>query len=176
MNQLHKKIIIALSGLVVLLGLDQWTKYLAVRYLKGSEPIPIIKGVLELEYLENRGAAFGILENKKVLFIIMATVISVLMGYLYMKIPSKKRYLPLNAICVVIMAGAIGNSLIDRPIHGFVIDFIYFKLINFPIFNVADCYVTISSVLTIILFTFIYKDEELDELAKTILPKSKSKA
>lgn len=78
---------------------------------------------------------------------------------MYQRIPLNRRFLPLNIIAVGIFAGAAGN-LIDRVIHHYVIDFFYFSLINFPIFNVADIYVTLSAVALIIAVLFYYKEED----------------
>lgn len=62
-------------------------------------------------------------------------------------------------MCILLAAGAIGN-FIDRVRFGYVRDFIYFKIINFPVFNVADCYVTVSVIIFIILILFVYKNED----------------
>ena len=94
----------------------------------------------------------------------------VLLAIVYQRIPLNRRFLPLNIIAVGIFAGAAGN-LIDRVIHHYVIDFFYFKLINFPIFNVADIYVVVACILFILLMLFYYKEEELGQ----IFPFMKSK-
>ena len=69
--------------------------------------------------------------------------------------------LPLRVLCVLIAAGGIGN-LIDRIFRGFVVDMIYFRLIDFPVFNVADIYVTVFTILLFVLILFKYSDEEFD--------------
>ena len=90
--------------------------------------------------------------------------------YVMAKLPAGRRFVPLEACLTVICAGAAGN-LIDRVSQGYVVDFLYFKLINFPIFNVADCYVTVGTAVLAILFLWYYKDEEFDML----YPKRKEK-
>lgn len=145
---------------VVLVGLDQLTKQLAQRYLIDG-PFVIWDGVFELHYSTNAGAAFGILQDKRGFFIVSTCVILAAVLYFYSKIPATKRYLPLNAVCVTVFAGAIGN-FIDRLRLQYVIDFLYFKLINFPVFNVADCYVTVSCVAFAFLLFFYYKDTDFD--------------
>ena len=70
------------------------------------------------------------------------------------------RYLPLLLVCELIFSGAIGN-FIDRVRQQYVVDFIYFSPIDFPVFNVADIYVTVGCALMVVLFLFYYKDEEL---------------
>lgn len=157
--------IFAILALILLIALDQFTKYLAVQFLAGSEPHILIPGVFELQYLENRGAAFGMLQDKKWLFVIMSGITLALIGYFYHKFPTTKRYLPLRMIAVLLAAGAVGN-MIDRVLNGYVVDFFYFSLINFPIFNVADCYVTISLALIIVLIFFYYKDEDFEFLSR----------
>lgn len=155
------RIALAAAVIALLIALDQWTKWLAVRYLAGGSPAVLIPGVLELRYLENHGAAFSILQNRQTFFRILTVLILALFTWLYLfRIPSGRRFRPLNFDCILLMAGAAGN-LIDRVRQGYVVDFIYFRLIDFPIFNVADCYVTVGAVLLVVLILFCYHDEEL---------------
>ena len=154
------KYIFGILALVVLIGFDQWTKYLAAHFLKGKEAIPLIPDVFELQYLENQGAAFGMFQNKIIFFVILTVVILLGIGFLYYKLPPTRHYFALHSLAVVLAAGAIGN-MIDRIQYHYVIDFLYFKCIQFPVFNVADCYVTISMILLCILVLFYYKDEDL---------------
>lgn len=149
----------ALLWTALLVAADQVTKYFAVLRLKGQKPFVLIKGVFEFSYLENRGAAFGILQGRTWLIIILVTVVMLGIFWLYVKMPEDKRYRPLRMLMVMAAAGAVGN-LIDRVRLGFVIDFLYFKLINFPVFNVADCYVTVAAALLFVLLLFYYKEED----------------
>lgn len=149
-------------GAVILLTLlDQWSKALAVLHLKGQEPLVLWEGVFELNYLENRGAAFGIFQGQKWAFVVMTLLVLAVIAYLYNRIPLGKRFHWMRLIGVALSAGAVGN-LIDRLARSYVIDFFYIELIDFPIFNVADCYVTFSAFLLIVLFLFYYKEEELE--------------
>jgi signal peptidase II len=157
-----KKLIIGIISGFLLIIIDQVTKHLATIYLKGSGPFVILDGIFELRYLENQGAAFGVLQNKFIFFVIITIVAVVLIAWFYLfRIPAGKRYVPLNIIAIMMLAGAIGN-FIDRIINHYVIDFFYFKLIDFPIFNVADIYVTVGTALLIILGIFYYKDSDYD--------------
>ena len=140
--------------------LDQFTKYLAANHLK-EQSIPIIEGVFRLQYLENRGAAFGLLQNQQLFFLLVGIITLVLIAYLYVRIPHTKRFLPLRICMISIVAGAVGN-MIDRIRLEYVIDFLYFELIDFPIFNVADIYATVATFGLIILVLFYYKEEDLD--------------
>ncbi|MCI8401210.1 MAG: signal peptidase II [Lachnospiraceae bacterium] len=146
----------------VLVGIDQLTKQLAQKYLMDG-PFVIWDGVFELHYSTNKGAAFGILQDRRLFFILSTCIILAAVLYFYSRIPLSRKYLPLRAVCVTIIAGALGN-FIDRLRLEYVIDFLYFKLINFPVFNVADCYITISCVAFAILIFFWYKEEDLDLL------------
>lgn len=157
------KWLVLVVGILILTALDQLTKHLAVFYLKGKESVSIIKNVFELTYVENRGAAFGILQNHREFFLILTAVALIAMAWVYWKIPAKKKYTPLSVILLVLMAGAIGN-MIDRGLQGYVVDFFYFKLIDFPVFNVADIYVTVSCFVAVILLLFAYKETDFEEI------------
>ena len=150
---------------VLLVILDQITKNLAVVYLKDKPAYVLWDGVFELHYLENSGAAFGMLQNQKVLFVSIAVIILVVIGYILIKLPRNRRYAMLEVLLVLIASGAVGN-MIDRVEFNYVVDFFYFKLIDFPIFNVADIYVSVSCVLLAVLVIFYYKDEDFDFLSK----------
>ncbi len=154
---------VAMLGIALLLGLDQWTKHLAVVHLKNRPNIVLIDGVLELEYLENRGAAFGILQNQQWLFAILTILFLGISFYVFWKVPKIPRYMPIFGVFIVLASGAIGN-FIDRLARKYVVDFIYFSLIDFPIFNVADIYLTLSAAMIFILMLVVYKDEDYDKI------------
>lgn len=162
-----KKYMIAVLVCVALLFVDQWTKQMAINYLLGGYDITLIPGVLELHYLENTGAAFSIMENKTLFFCIITSVLCAFMIYLYAKLPEKREYNSLRVILVFLVAGAVGN-LIDRVWHHYVVDFIYFSLINFPVFNVADIYVTCGVICLFILILFVYSDQQFDEILHAV--------
>lgn len=164
MNQKTKQTIGMIIGFFLLIGFDQWTKLLAVRHLMNQSAYQVWKGVFELFYLENRGASFGMLQGKQVFFLLIALVVLTGVVYAVIRMPADRKYLPLHLIAMFLAAGAVGN-MIDRFTRGYVVDFLYFKLINFPIFNVADCYVTVSMFLFLLLFLFYYKEEDLSCLS-----------
>ena len=147
---------IAAAGVFV----DQLTKYLATAFLKDQPAVPLIPGVLELRYLENRGAAFGMLQEQQGFFFLIAVLVLAAIVFVLWRMPSAKKYRPLAVCLMALGAGAAGN-MIDRVRQGFVVDFLYFKLINFPIFNVADCYVTLAALGLVLLIIFYYKDEDM---------------
>ena len=156
--------LIGILAAIVLIALDQWTKHLAVLRLKGQSPIVLWDGVFELHYLENRGAAFGILQGQKAVFLVCTLLILILIVFFYNRLPAGKRFFMMRLVAVFLAAGAVGN-LIDRMRYSYVVDFLYFKLIGFPVFNVADCYVTVGAVLLAVLILFVYKEEELGFLS-----------
>ncbi len=143
---------------------DQITKHFA-RKLKGKAAIVILPEILEIRYLENRGAAFGILQGQSIFFIVIAIVVFGVMAYIFSILPKEKKYYPLCFSLAFMLSGAIGNTL-DRVIFGFVTDFIYFKLINFPTFNVADIWITCSTFFLVYLLLFRYKEEDLNFKSK----------
>ena len=154
-----KGYIFAVLGFAAALILDQLTKHMAVLYLKDSPARVIIEGVFELQYLENRGAAFGMMQNMQYFFVVGAVLVCAVVVFLYFRMPDTSRYIPLRICAVLLCAGAVGN-MIDRIRLNYVIDFFYFKLIDFPIFNVADCYVVIACIAFALLILFYYREED----------------
>ena len=157
-----------LLSAAILIGLDQWTKLLAIRNLTDGQgtvtrSIPIIKGVLEFSYVENTGAAFSMFSGKLVLLVVSTVIVMIYLFFTYPRIPAGRHYYPIRVIYSMLIAGAIGN-MIDRLARKYVVDFIYFKLIDFPVFNVADIFVTCSVILIALYGFLFYKGEELDFL------------
>lgn len=165
-----KRVGFALISFLMLIWFDQWTKSLAVANLMNQDPFIIIKDVFQLRYLENRGAAFGMMQGQQTFFVISALIAVAVIAYVYFKLPWEKRFHPLRAVVLFIASGAVGN-LIDRLALGYVVDFFYFELIDFPIFNVADIYVTCATVVLALLILFYYGEDELD----CLFPKKKEK-
>jgi signal peptidase II len=135
----------------ILIFLDQVTKYFAQTRLQDSDWIVLIKEFLYLNYVENRGAAFGILQNQQGFFVVVTLIIISLVIFYRMK---NKKILPITSfIFDIIIAGAIGN-LIDRIRLGYVIDFIdvkFWGIYDFPVFNVADILIVVGTILLSIL-------------------------
>ncbi len=163
MNRLLRNPFFVTVLTLLLIGIDQLTKYLAVHYLMGREALVLWDGVFELRYLENRGAAFGLLQGQRTFFLVIGIVVFAAVLLFFRYLSPERRYWPLRLIAVFILAGAWGN-MIDRIWNGYVVDFFYFRLIDFPIFNVADIYVTVGTAVLILLVLFYYKDEDLNDI------------
>lgn len=140
---------------ILIVILDQVTKHLAIQHLKASSPYIILDNFFQFNYVENYGAAFGILEGRKVFFIIMT--LAVVVGISYFLI---KNYHEVNVFLRIgisfLLGGAVGN-FIDRVRFGYVVDFISFRLIgkyDFPVFNIADIAIVIGTGLILILVLF----------------------
>ncbi len=153
-------VVLFIISTIALIAVDQITKIWAVTQLHEAERvIPIINGVFELRYTENRGVAFGMLQGQLWLFVPLTLLVVMLFGVMLMRSPLR-RYKLFTIPAVMIIAGAIGN-LIDRILYGYVIDFLYFRLIDFPIFNFADCCVVVGAILLFIFFLFVWKDDKM---------------
>ena len=163
---MSKKILLVLDVLLiaVLIVFDQFTKKLAVAKLMNQPAFVLIDGVLEFDYLENRGVAFGMFQGQRFMILLVGVVFLAVLSFFMFKMPQGKKYTVLHVISSFVIAGGIGN-MIDRLRLEYVIDFISFVLINFPIFNVADCYVVCGVIAMCIMFLFVFKDEDLEFLS-----------
>lgn len=140
---------------IVIVILDQFSKFAAVKYLKGNRPYKIIDNFFQLHYVENRGAAFGILQHKRIFFIIITLIIIVVLSFYLIKYYNSLNKFTKIAFAMLI-GGAAGN-LIDRIRFGYVVDFISFKLLHgydFPVFNIADIAIVLSTIAIILLVSF----------------------
>lgn len=154
------------AGLVwvlLLVLLDQRAKALAAAELKGGPVRVLIPGVLSLGYVENRGMAFGMLQGGRVFFVVLTVIILIVLAAAYHAIPEKKRFWPLSLGVLFIIAGALGN-FIDRLRLGYVIDYFQLEFMDFPLFNLADCFLTWTAVLIALLMVFFYKNEDLKQI------------
>lgn len=156
---------------ILLTILDQLSKYLVVTRLDLHKNYPVIKHVFSLEYLENQGVAFGMLSGKMILINVVVGIVSICIIYFAFLLERAIldnnhlfcKFTILQTICSFLVAGALGN-IIDRIRLGYVVDFIKLDFIDFPTFNVADCYVTLSVILLFIILMFFVSDEDLESL------------
>lgn len=154
-------LLIDIAAMAALIFLDQYTKNQAVLRLKNKPAFSIINGILEFNYLENTGAAFGMLQNQRTFFIFVEVIVLAVIAYILYKTPNRKKYTLMHILLSLIAAGAIGN-MIDRVRLNYVVDFIYIVIINFPIFNLADIYVTVATAIMILALLFYYKEKDLN--------------
>ena len=146
-------------AVLLMIVLDQAVKLWALTSLQAQHTIPLIENVFHLTYVENRGAAFSLFAqfDSRWIFVALACVITVVI-----LIALQKKYMQTvlgRWSLVLIAAGALGNA-IDRVAHGFVVDLFDFRLIHFPVFNVADIFICIGGALFVIYFMFQHKDKQ----------------
>ena len=128
---------------------DQLSKYFVNLHLKNADAMEAIPNLLSFQYHENRGAAWGMLADHRWVFMIISTVaIIAIIAYLIWTRKNKDSLLFRVSLCFF-AGGGIGN-MIDRVVLGYVIDFLRFDFIDFPIFNVADSFITVGAVLMIL--------------------------
>lgn len=139
--------------LLAFLVLDQLVKYLVRTQMTMGQSIPIIPGIFHLTYIENPGAAFGILANQRLLFLLLTAIITGIMFYLYLHLKNKNSLAAFSLGLVI--SGALGN-FIDRFFRGTVTDLFDFQI--WPIFNVADICICVG--LALLCYLLIFKGEE----------------
>ena len=146
------------------IGLDQLSKFLAVKLLAPIESVPLWEGVLHLTYVENKGAAFGLLADHRWVFMSISSVAIIAIAlYLYSGKNASKLF---TSALMLIVSGGIGN-MIDRIALGYVVDFIDFALIDFAVFNVADSLVCIGAGLLVLsLVLDIIKEAKIEKAKK----------
>lgn len=131
---------------IILIALDQFVKRWAINALANSPDIELIPNIFHFSYVENRGAAFGMLQNRQWFFVIITVIVLGGILFFWHKIPKTKLGTFYKFCLTLIISGAVGN-LIDRVFLGYVVDMFYFKLIDFPVFNVADICVVSGTIL-----------------------------
>ena len=153
--------ILPIIAVIVLILLDQGTKLWALASLKPIQRITLVKGFMDLEFVENTGVAMGMLDGQRWLILITTVTITVGLIWFYRTMPKKKEYFPLRVSLVLVLSGAIGN-IIDRLFRGYVVDFFKFTFVRWYVFNVADIYVVVGVILLALMIIFVVKDEDLD--------------
>ena len=138
----------------LLVGLDQWSKYLTVQNISLGETKEFIPGFLSLTHLRNTGAAWSLLEGKMIFFYVITVIVSVVLFYLF--INNYKKSIWYSVGLSFVLAGAIGN-FIDRVRLGYVVDMLQTDFMNFPIFNVADSTLVVG---VICIFIYLILDEK----------------
>ena len=153
--------ILPIIAVVVLILLDQGTKFWALASLKPIHNMTLMEGFMDLTFVENRGVAFGMFSGQRWFILLLTGIIAVGLIWFYKAMPKKKEYFPLRVSLVLVLSGAIGN-IIDRLFRGYVVDFFEFTFFEWPVFNVADIYVVVGVILLALMILFVVKDEDLD--------------
>lgn len=167
MKKVFLRYILPVLGVIAVVLLDQWTKYLTVTKI-ADERIVLWENVFELVYVKNNGMAWGMFQNMQWLFVVITPIVLGLITWFYLKMPYEKKFVPMRVLTVMLTGGAIGN-LLDRMFRGefckgHVVDMFYFKAIDFPVFNVADSFICVSFALLAILVIFKYSDDDFDRM------------
>ena len=126
---------------------------------------------MSFEYLENRGAAWGVLSGRIIFLTLLTIFFTLILFVIIIKIEKAiirtndkiKLFSIIQFLLVLLAAGALGN-LVDRLRFGYVVDFIQFEFMDFPIFNIADCYVTVSALLLVVILLFFIKEEDIGKI------------
>ncbi len=137
---------LALIIAAVLLAVDQVIKYFVLRDLRPVGSVTVIRGLLELSYLENKGAAFGLFQNS--IWLVVLITVTAFVGITAALFRYKKHTFFSYAASALLIAGGAGN-LVDRLLYGFVVDFIHVMFFDY-VFNFADCCITVGAVLFVI--------------------------
>ena len=145
------------AGIFIIAILDQTAKLFAAGLLPSVRTIPIIEDIFHLTYVENTGAGFGAFSGYTWILTVL-TLLVILAVVIYVVVKRPKNYTLLTALTFM-MGGAVGN-VIDRIRLGYVIDFFDFRIIDFPVFNVADCFITVGAVIFAVYVIFLSDKKE----------------
>ena len=159
------RVFVPLLFLCGIVGLDQWTKYLTMKHLAGGGEVKFIGNAVVFSYMQNRGMAWGLFQNAQFVLCLLR---------------------PIRIAEVMLVGGALGN-LVDRIFrfdpaeggtyfHGYVVDMIYVKAINFPVFNVADIFVSLAFLSFLFLLIFVYNEDEFNKCFGNFPPRKKKEA
>ena len=181
MDKALKRYVLPIVSVLAIIVLDQWTKLLILNHfiINKKQDISIINKVLRICFVQNEGMAWGLFQNMQIVFIIITPLVIAGLIYIFYKMPFEKKYIPMRVCVLFLMGGAIGNlidriDLIDRVallngsvtsgniFHGYVVDMIYAEIINFPVFNIADSFITVGFALLLVLIIFVYKEKDFD--------------
>lgn len=180
------RVFVPLLFLCGIVGLDQWTKYLTMKHLAGGGEVKFIGNAVVFSYMQNRGMAWGLFQNAQFVLCLLTILAIAVIVFLYVRTPFKPEYRPIRIAEVMLVGGALGN-LVDRIFrfdpaeggtyfHGYVVDMIYVKAINFPVFNVADIFVSLAFLSFLFLLIFVYNEDEFNKCFGNFPPRKKKEA
>ena len=135
---------------------DQLTKYLVVAQIPLGGRVEVLPGIVGLSYVQNHGAAFSMLQNQQWLFALIFALFAV--GIIWEFSKKRMPFTTFDRVCIVaIFAGGLGN-MIDRLRLGYVVDMIATEFMDFPVFNVADCFITCGCIMLMVHLVFFNKE------------------
>lgn len=143
--------------LIALVAADQLVKYWTVSHLALGESAPFLPGVMQLTRLHNYGAAWSSFSGKTVLLLVVTAIMLIAVTVLLVRRIVRH---PLGVTaCLLVLGGGLGN-MVDRVLHGYVVDMFDLLLFNYPIFNLADCFVVVGAILGAIYYLFLYEKHD----------------
>ena len=158
--KIFKNYILPLIIIAVLVLVDQLIKLVVVDKIELAKEVPVIGDAVVITYLKNTGAAWSFMSGKTIILVIISVIVIGALGYFYKNLLADDKYRILRICIIFIVGGAIGN-MIDRIRLGYVVDYIYFKIIHFPVFNFADICVTVCMFLMVILLLFKFDSKDM---------------
>ena len=155
-----KNAIIGLIISIIIMAIDQVIKHIITSNMILDSEIKVLGDIFTIHYIRNTGTAWGMLSGHTIILVLVSIFTMMVIGYVFMNI-YQSHYTPLRVCLAMILGGALGN-FIDRIRLHYVVDYLYFKLINFPVFNFADIFVTVPVIIMILLVIFKYKGDDFD--------------
>ena len=149
-----KEYVLPAAFVLLLLAIDQVTKHLAVVYLRPIREFVIIDGVFSLLYWENSGMAFGLFQGGRWFFVVLTLAVFGFIAWYYRSLPKTRYHNIMRFFLLMLTGGALGN-FVDRLTQGYVVDFFFISLINFPIFNMADVFLVVAVAALLVLTLFM---------------------
>ncbi|MCL2397653.1 MAG: signal peptidase II [Defluviitaleaceae bacterium] len=149
-----KTYILPTAFVALLVAIDQFTKYLAVTHLRPITEFVLIDGVFSLRYAENSGMAFGLFQDGRWVFVVLTVAVLSGVVWFYAALPKTRYHNTVRFFLLMFIGGALGN-FVDRLLQGYVVDFFFFSLINFPIFNMADIFLVVAVVAMAFITLFV---------------------
>ncbi len=146
----------------ILTAVDQITKFIITSTYKVGDSKPLIDGVFNITYVRNEGMAWGAFKGGRYIFLAFTVVVLLFAMYVYARVAGEKGFFFFRVCLLFLISGAIGN-MIDRAVKGYVVDFLDFSLIKFPVFNVADIFLTVSLILLAVMVIFFFDDDKFNK-------------
>ncbi|HAN21530.1 MAG TPA: signal peptidase II [Clostridiales bacterium] len=157
MREMQKRSTLAGAITIIIVTLDQLTKYLVTQYINIGEKVDFIPFFINLTHVENEGASFGMFAEHRWIFMLLSSV--AIIGIIVFIIKYNKQHILLTISLSFILAGGIGN-MIDRIFRYTVVDFFEFTFVEFAIFNVADMFITFGAIMLGVYVVFFEKKTE----------------